>query len=151
MSNLFYKVVRVFSRASKEYFSLYYISYGYEAPSINSKEGKDWILKYRLNKVTRPKIGSIFAFGTLKDASSFVYRIARFGMILEGEGDASAIQRREHVISTRDKAKEFWMHLTSDYPTMWAYSNTESNPQGTILLDCFKPLREVDCNGNTVI
>jgi hypothetical protein len=108
-------------------------------------EHMQFCLNYKLNEVTKPNVGKIFAFETLEQAIAFtdgaqVYTCVRF---LEGTGKKSKYQYLARSANPHSEAclRGWWLVLSHRASEYVYPEDSQSLPPGTIFLDYFKPTK----------
>jgi hypothetical protein len=132
VNNIYYKAVKVNSVGT-------YVSF-----MVANKPGL--VVKYKIDEMIKPSIGSLFVFNNLADAIWFIkmntnYRNIhdRLVAILEGEGQSSQLQPSTTpcLTSSLQSFYDFWNNPEKYHELI------NHVPVGTIFVDWFKPLRVV--------
>jgi len=111
------------------------------------------VVKYALNKTTKPKVGLLFAFKTINDAKSWC---SDDGVILECEGtvEKRLLRGRANFCAPNDIAKRMFMPLMKTWWNWFLYGNGVpekikpfyrgwSCPEGTFLCSEITPIKEL--------
>jgi hypothetical protein len=108
----------------------------------SSDTAGDLMETYPLGVVVRPKVGKLFAYGTLDDAR---LHLGQKRLILECEADvfdkSPQIRLMAYFVADMECVKKFW----NLYPnvTSLPFGSVVGNYSGTVLCDWIQPIRRI--------